>query len=66
LTDAFDPEKARKEFQELITYKMPFGKYKGRRLLDLPEEYLIWFRRKGFPDGKLGKYMEIVITQKGG
>ncbi|HNP19162.1 MAG TPA: DUF3820 family protein [Fulvivirga sp.] len=66
MEEAFDPEKARKEFQELMSYKMPFGKYKGRRLVDLPEDYLLWFKRKGLPEGKLGRYMDIVITQKGG
>ncbi|MTI40262.1 hypothetical protein E1140_12205 [Fulvivirga lutimaris] len=45
---------------------MPFGKYKGRRIVDLPVEYLIWFKRKGLPAGKLGKFMEIMIAQKGG
>ena len=33
---------------------MPFGKYKGVTLCDLPEPYLVWFHQKGFPDGKLG------------
>lgn len=33
---------------------MPFGKFKGRYLVDLPEPYLVWFNQKGFPDGKLG------------
>lgn len=37
---------------------MPFGKYKGRRLIDVPEEYLLWFARKDeFPPGKLGELM---------
>lgn len=39
---------------DLVTLKMPFGKYKGYLLCDLPEHYLIWFNQKGFPDGKLG------------
>ncbi len=43
---------------ELANYRMPFGKYKGRRLLDLPEAYLVWFQQKGWPDGKLGRLME--------
>ncbi len=34
--------------------KMPFGKYKGWILSDLPEFYLVWFHNKGFPQGKLG------------
>ncbi len=57
-------EKAAKEFEELMAYKMPFGKFKNRRLMELPVEYLIWFRRKGFPAGKLGKYMQIVLEIK--
>lgn len=41
-------------FQALTTTRMPFGKYKDRRICDLPESYLLWFQRKGFPEGKLG------------
>lgn len=40
--------------QALVTVQMPFGKYKGRILCDLPESYLIWFHKEGFPPGKLG------------
>lgn len=40
--------------KELLTYKMPFGKYKDRRVIDLPVSYLEWFANKGFPEGKLG------------
>ncbi|MDH5828627.1 DUF3820 family protein [Sphingobacterium faecium] len=39
---------------ELVTVKMPFGKYKGYTLCNLPEPYLVWFHQKGFPPGKLG------------
>jgi uncharacterized protein len=39
---------------DLVSMKMPFGKYRGRILCDLPEPYLVWFARKGFPEGKLG------------
>ncbi len=45
-----DPEHLR----ELANYRMPFGKYKGRHLVDLPEPYVVWFSQKGFPKGKLG------------
>jgi len=40
--------------KELVTFKMPFGKYKDRLICDLPEHYLIWFQNQGFPEGKLG------------
>jgi uncharacterized protein (DUF3820 family) len=43
---------------ELANYKMPFGKYKDRYLVNIPEYYYTWFRQKGFPPGKLGKLME--------
>jgi uncharacterized protein len=39
---------------ELVTIRMPFGKYSNRILCDLPEPYLVWFHRKGFPPGKIG------------
>lgn len=40
--------------QDLVTFRMPFGKYKDRLICDLPEHYLLWFSQKGFPPGKLG------------
>ncbi len=42
---------------ELAHYKMPFGKYKGQYLVDIPEAYYVWFRQKGFPEGKLGRLL---------
>ncbi len=45
---------------QLAAMKMPFGKYSGRLLLDLPEPYLVWFAGKGFPKGKLGRMLAIV------
>jgi uncharacterized protein len=42
---------------DLVTKRMPFGKYKDRLLCDIPEEYLVWMHRKGFPDGKLGMWL---------
>lgn len=41
-------------FEALVTTKMPFGKYKGTVICNLPEAYLLWFRQQGFPKGKLG------------
>jgi len=49
---------------KLAQYKMPFGKYKGRLLIDLPEPYVVWFANKGFPEGELGKLMAIVLEIK--
>ncbi|WP_019987951.1 DUF3820 family protein [Rudanella lutea] len=43
---------------ELLHYQMPFGKYKGRRLRELPVTYLEWFAQKGFPPGKLGMLLQ--------
>lgn len=40
--------------EELVQSKMPYGKYKGHVLCDLPEYYLVWCHSKGFPEGKLG------------
>ncbi|UCS92915.1 DUF3820 family protein [Echinicola marina] len=42
---------------DLVTKKMPFGKYKGRLICDIPEHYLVWMHRKGFPEGKLGMWL---------
>ncbi len=40
---------------------MPFGKYEGRALIDLPEEYLLWFVERGFPAGQLGNLMKLTL-----
>ncbi|MCL1037855.1 DUF3820 family protein [Shewanella submarina] len=52
------------ELVEAINQIMPFGKYAGRRLLMLPEPYLVWFHSKGFPEGKLGKQLALVYEIK--
>ena len=46
--------------EKLLKTRMPFGKFKGRFLIDLPEPYVVWFARKGFPKGELGKMLQIV------
>lgn len=50
--------------QELVKFKMPFGKYKGTLLCDLPEPYLVWFHTQGFPDGKLGGLLATIYEIK--
>lgn len=44
----------------LVTREMPFGKYKGRRIADLPGQYLNWFAREGFPEGELGQLLALM------
>jgi uncharacterized protein (DUF3820 family) len=44
--------------------RMPFGKYKGRLLIDLPEAYIVWFAQQGFPKGELGNMIESVYEIK--
>jgi uncharacterized protein (DUF3820 family) len=45
---------------KLAKMRMPFGKYKERRLIDLPEPYVVWFAQKGFPAGQLGDMLRMV------
>jgi len=54
----------RQKLIELAHYRMPFGKFKGRYLVDLPEPYLIWFKQKGYPDGKLGMLLQSMTEIK--
>ncbi len=51
-------DESKKVLVELVTFKMPFGKYTGRSIAELPEYYLTWFKRKGWPPGKLGFLMQ--------
>ena len=44
----------------LARYRMPFGKYANRLLIDLPEPYVVWFSQQGFPNGELGVMLSIV------
>ncbi len=44
--------------RDIISTKMPFGKYKEKYIYELPETYLIWFRNKGLPNGRLGILLE--------
>ena len=49
------------DLQLLLTTEMPFGKHKGTVIADLPFNYLHWFAREGFPDGSIGKLLELMF-----
>ncbi|MDT0676052.1 DUF3820 family protein [Autumnicola musiva] len=53
-----------KELLELAHAKMYYGKYKDYYLSDIPEYYLVWYKQKGFPAGKLGNQMQQVYELK--
>ena len=53
-----------KALLKLAQATMPYGKYEGRRLVDLPESYVIWLSRKGFPNGELGEMLKRVYEIK--
>jgi uncharacterized protein (DUF3820 family) len=57
-------EESRKELLDLANMKMPFGKYQNRLLIEIPENYLVWYKSKGFPAGKLGKQLEQMLEIK--
>ena len=48
------------DLQLLVTITMPYGKYKGRVIADLPGNYLNWFARKGFPQNDLGRLLQLM------
>ena len=52
------------ELVELANARMPFGKYKGKHLIHLPEFYLVWYKNKGFPEGKLGRQLALILELK--
>ena len=43
---------------------MPFAKYEGYYLIDIPEYYIVWYRNKGFPNGTLGEQLQLVYELK--
>ncbi|RZJ67430.1 MAG: hypothetical protein EOO50_05430 [Flavobacterium sp.] len=53
-----------KQLIKLAHTKMPFGKYEGRFLIDLPEYYVVWFHGQGFPKGQLGDQLRLVYELK--
>ena len=57
-------ESQREELVKLANMRMPFGKYKGHFLIQIPEHYLVWMKGQGFPDGKLGQQLELILEIK--
>jgi len=51
----------KQDLVKLANMPMPFGKYQGKVLIDLPDEYLLWFAKKGFPKGELGRLMQLAL-----
>lgn len=49
---------------EIARMRMPFGRYSGTRLIDLPEPYVVWFRKRGFPRGRLGELLATLYEIK--
>ena len=54
----------KEDLVRLAKTEMPFGKYKGSLLIDLPEPYLLWFVDKGFPENRLGMLMKLSLEIK--
>ncbi|WP_448567014.1 DUF3820 family protein [Thalassotalea ganghwensis] len=52
------------ELRIAVNQIMPFGKYAGRKLLELPEPYLVWFHANGYPEGKLGQQLALMYEVK--
>jgi uncharacterized protein (DUF3820 family) len=60
----YNPEFNTQTLTALINARMPFGKYQGRLLCDLPISYLEWFNRRGFPPGLIGVQLSLVYEIK--
>lgn len=52
------------ELMALAEMRMPFGRYQGHLLIDLPERYVVWFASNGFPEGRLGRMLQTVYEIK--
>jgi uncharacterized protein (DUF3820 family) len=60
----YNTAEQRRDLIKLLETKMPYGKYKGRLLIDIPEHYLVWYHAKGFPKGKLGEMLHAMYEIK--
>jgi len=59
-----EPRVKPEDLQRLVTVAMPYGKYKGRLIADLPGAYLAWYARKGFPPGNLGSSQSSAVAAR--
>ncbi len=57
-------DKSKQFLIKLAQTKMPYGKYQGRYMIDLPEFYVVWYRNKGFPKGQIGEMLATVYELK--
>ena len=57
-------DKDQQKLIDLAHTKMPFGKYEGYYLIDIPEYYIVWYRNKGLPNGTLGEQLQLVYELK--
>ena len=55
-----EKSKQHEQLIKLANTRMPYGKYKGKYLVDLPEHYIVWYRNKGFPAGKFGEMLHLI------
>jgi len=59
-----DQNQSKQFLLKLANTKMPYGKYEGRYMIDLPEYYVVWYRNKGFPKGQIGEMLATVYELK--
>ena len=59
-----DQNQSKQFLLKLANTKMPYGKYQGKYLIDLPEFYVVWYRNKGFPKGQIGEMLATVYELK--
>ena len=59
-----DQDQSKNFLLKLANTKMPYGKYEGRYMIDIPEYYIVWYRNKGFPKGQIGEMLATVYELK--
>jgi len=54
----------KEDLLKIANMKMPFGKYAGNALINIPEDYLLWFAKKGWPEGQIGGLLQLTLEIK--